>query len=126
VLWATGSRALGKLVLNMSGNDYEAWEEYTPVENRDLASMIGHMARDVGAVRLAQAAQAKDIDVLKKGETMRWKILGTVVAVLFLPAIAGVLSAGRVIERIEQMSQQIERIGNDHEQRIRSIEHRVP
>lgn len=119
-----------------NGRDYEMWIEETPVENRDLASLIGAVARDVGAVRqtqdkqakdinallMTQESQSKDIDTLKKGEMLRWKILGGVVAILLLPAIGVFVGTGRILERIEHMSQQIERIGDDHELRIRGLE----
>lgn len=108
------------------------------VNNNDLAHLIGQVAGDVAAVRATQAEQESDIKELKDASARRdeivreadskraafwWKFVSLTVALLLVPTITVIWQAGRLIERIDNIAQQVTHLNVDHEVRLRSLEH---
>ena len=106
---------------NGNGNGRHTWDdEDTPTNSRYIAHQISELAT-------TQAEQARDIRGLKKSESSRVRVLAWALSLILIPTIGGAIGAirqgGRLIERIEQMSRQVDRLGTDHELRLRTLEH---
>lgn len=113
---------------NGNGNGRHTWDdEDTPTNSRYIAHQISELSLGIDAVATAQAEQARDIRGLKKSENSRVRVLAWALSLVLIPAIGGAIGAiwqgGRLIERIEQMSRQVDRLGTDHELRLRTLEH---
>lgn len=74
----------------------------------DIAKMLGE--------------QEKAIEQVRSQSTNVIRIIVGLMAILLIPVVGAFVEAGRLIERIEDLSQSVREIGHDHEARIRVIE----
>lgn len=89
------------------------------VSNRDLSRMIWKLSR--GLTAHGKAIQdLRDID--KARSSSIWKTAIALAGVLILPLVGAIWQGGRLIERIDQIAVQVQRVSDDHEHRIRELE----
>lgn len=100
----------------------------------DYAQNIGALAADIakirGDIRMLQEAEQSRIYQEREEAVRRhafwWKLASLLITLFMIPTITVIWQAGRLIERIDNISTQVNNLSADHEIRLRVIEHRPP
>lgn len=98
----------------------------------DLAQHVGNIARDVSklseSVKLLEISEQTRLQdermAVHRRAAFWWKLIGIILSVFLIPTITVIWQAARLIERIDNISEQVRNVTADHELRLRMIEQR--